>query len=406
MDKFNLKSILKPLNVVKRSGFLVSTIIMILVTLPFVGKDSIWAFFSSKLNKLGSGQKDVFYGLKNNSDINWRALLSGIVKRFQILLSSSDETTNLIRAIIIDDTVAKKTGKHIEHIGYVHDHVSGRFVLGYKILVVGYWDGVSFIPIDFSIHREKRDKKLKELKERIEKKETKLNDLNAKKKQHQKKVSILKQELKEIIISLEVKKTKGKQRKLEAKTKAINKTKTRLSGTKQKIVKQKQDLQHLKNTYHEQEPQSGKCGLKPKDYDKQFKKKRNNNTPGYKRIKESDNSKIDNAISMIKKAFRQGFQFEYVLTDSWFFSGKFLAAITSLGKTIKLVSMAKINNAKYNILPKNNLFAPKQIISLYKRKAKTNRTYNAKYIKVQAEYQGIRVVMFFINIGKGENWRF
>ena len=41
MDKFNLKSILKPLNVVKRSGFLVSTIIMILVTLPFVGKDSI-----------------------------------------------------------------------------------------------------------------------------------------------------------------------------------------------------------------------------------------------------------------------------------------------------------------------------------------------------------------------------
>ena len=29
----------------------------------------------------------------------------------------------------------------------------------------------------------------------------------------------------------------------------------------------------------------------------------------------------------------------------------------------------------------------------------------AKYIKVQAEYQGVRVVLFFINIGKRENWR-
>ena len=67
--------------------------------------------------------------------------------------------------------------------------------------------------------------------------------------------------------------------------------------------------------------------------------------------------------------------------------------------------MAKIGNAKYTILPKNRILTPKQIIALHKRKAVTNRKYKAKYIKLQAEYQGVRVVLFFVNIGKGENWR-
>ena len=37
----------------------------------------------------------------------------------------------------------------------MHDHVTGRFLFGYKLLVCGYWDGGNFIPIDFSIHRER-----------------------------------------------------------------------------------------------------------------------------------------------------------------------------------------------------------------------------------------------------------
>ena len=62
-----------------------------------------------------------------------------------------------------------KTGKSIEHTGYVHDHVSQQFVLGYKILVAGYWDKASFIPIDFSIHREKRDSQINKAQKQIEK---------------------------------------------------------------------------------------------------------------------------------------------------------------------------------------------------------------------------------------------
>ncbi len=57
--------------------------------------------------------------------------------------------------MIFDDTILEKSGKKIEGVSKVHDHVTGRFVFGYKLLVCGYWDGDNFIPVDFSLHRER-----------------------------------------------------------------------------------------------------------------------------------------------------------------------------------------------------------------------------------------------------------
>lgn len=43
----------------------------------------------------------------------------------------------------------------------VFDHVSQRYLLGYKLLCLGFWDGKSFLPLDFSLHREKGRSKTK-----------------------------------------------------------------------------------------------------------------------------------------------------------------------------------------------------------------------------------------------------
>ncbi len=55
-------------------------------------------------------------------------------------------------------------GPHIENVSYIFDHVVGKTVLGFKDLVLGYFDGTSFTPLDFSIHAEKglRGKQRKE----------------------------------------------------------------------------------------------------------------------------------------------------------------------------------------------------------------------------------------------------
>ncbi len=70
--------------------------------------------------------------------------------------SDVDDTSS--RYLIFDDTTLSKTGKRIEKIGKVWDHVTNSYVLGFKLLVMMYWDGKSSIPLDFSLHREKGKK--------------------------------------------------------------------------------------------------------------------------------------------------------------------------------------------------------------------------------------------------------
>jgi hypothetical protein len=71
------------------------------------------------------------------------------------------EKTDSVKCMIFDDTILKKSGRCIEKVSRVWDHVSERFVLGFKMLLMGYWDGTSIIPVDFSLHREKGKNKEK-----------------------------------------------------------------------------------------------------------------------------------------------------------------------------------------------------------------------------------------------------
>lgn len=98
--------------------------------------------------------KDVFFRLKNNEKINWRRLLWHIATKF-ISQTQNEIEQGTIRCLIFDDTLLEKSGRRIEKIGKVHDHVSNSFKLGFKLLVGLYWDGKSSIPLDFGLFREK-----------------------------------------------------------------------------------------------------------------------------------------------------------------------------------------------------------------------------------------------------------
>jgi len=69
--------------------------------------------------------------------------------------AQEDNRGNSPRCLIFDDSFLFKTGRYIEKISRMFDHVSRRFILGYKLLAMGYWDSTSFISLDFSLHRER-----------------------------------------------------------------------------------------------------------------------------------------------------------------------------------------------------------------------------------------------------------
>ena len=148
---------------VKKKGFSSISILNGLLLLDFNAIKSVRALFLSGLYKINNGEKDVYYRLKNNSNIDWRKLLYSISKRFLYLVKKYGNKDNIsnknITAFIADDTTIKKTGEKMEYIGKVFDHTISSMVLGYKLLNCSYWDGTSLLPIDFSFHNEKGKKK-------------------------------------------------------------------------------------------------------------------------------------------------------------------------------------------------------------------------------------------------------
>ena len=144
-------------NYLKRKGYSVKCVLSLLLVMVVTENKTVFSSLSGILEHGIKTGKDVFYRLKNNERICWRQILWHIGMKFIELTESNrvTEEPDKPHYLIFDDTVVEKSGKKMEFLGRVWDHVKQRSVLGFKILVMLYWDGKSSIPLDFSLHREK-----------------------------------------------------------------------------------------------------------------------------------------------------------------------------------------------------------------------------------------------------------
>jgi len=149
---FSFSSLCKSFAHIKREGYGFEYIFSVLICLPFLGQKTVNSVLNSPFSAYIEAKKDTFYRLKNNECINWRNILWLFAKEFVKTNLHADEGS--LKCLIIDDSLLEKAGKCIERISRVWDHVSGRYVLGFKLLALAYWDGTSCIPLDFSLHRE------------------------------------------------------------------------------------------------------------------------------------------------------------------------------------------------------------------------------------------------------------
>jgi hypothetical protein len=407
IEKFQLKRHLAIFDNLKDKGLAVSSLLSILVVLPFYGVTTIHRLMSCGIN--GSdveGKKQVYYDVKNNEHIDWRKLLMLCVKRFIYLINhnsalQSDNPT----ALIFDDTVLKKTGRKIERVSRVHDHVSGICILGYKLLVCGFWDGESFIPVDFSLHRERGNKHKKYLKayhkseKAITKQKTKIASLT--KSLQKKQASHLKHT------------SHYEQNPTNTNKKKLTQSSEKQAETNQKLSQAKTEMNHLKgektkayNALKRYYNKGTLFGLNQKERQAQFNKAVSTKSHGFKRRKESDKSKKDCMLDMLGSAVKKGIIPDYVLVDSWFFCYDLLAKLQRLHKgRIYLIAMVKNSNQKVQLGKNGKEMPVKNILKTYESKARRCRKLKAQYIKVPCIYQGIRLNLFFVRMGRCKTWR-
>ena len=134
----------------KKKGFSAWSVFIAVFLLTFQGQTWFQQKFMSKKDESLPG-KDVIYRFLNQSTYNW--------KKFLLLLSSHTvgmcheltEKTR-VKVLIVDDSLfSRARSKSVELISTVFDHTTRKHVNGYQLLTLGWSDGATFIPLNFSL---------------------------------------------------------------------------------------------------------------------------------------------------------------------------------------------------------------------------------------------------------------
>jgi hypothetical protein len=97
-------------------------------------------------------RKNVAYDFLNNRQYNWRLFLlkvvSIVIRQFEKPLTNKDRQD----VLIIDDTnYPRNRSSCVELLAKVFDHANMKFFKGFRIIQLGWSDGNSFLPNDFSL---------------------------------------------------------------------------------------------------------------------------------------------------------------------------------------------------------------------------------------------------------------
>ena len=145
-DGYKIAFLLRVCRAEKQKGHPALEIFRYLLCLVFCDRSMYMQICTGRFNE--SFSKNTVYRFLNSARTNWEVLVRTLSERIINLtlrcLTGSDRKD----AFIIDDTLFSRTGgKKTQLCSKVFDHVTMKMKSGYRLLTVGWSDGISFIPI-------------------------------------------------------------------------------------------------------------------------------------------------------------------------------------------------------------------------------------------------------------------
>ncbi|QZT35756.1 hypothetical protein K5X82_10550 [Halosquirtibacter xylanolyticus] len=123
-----------------QSTYFKGDILLGLLLFPIFSIPNIYSYSKHYLSEMLEAQKNTFYRFKNNSQIDWRTIVSSCNNKLfgQIAKNShSDDCNQAERCLIIDDTDFEKSTYKTEHVSKIWSHVTHRYIFGFKGLFLG-----------------------------------------------------------------------------------------------------------------------------------------------------------------------------------------------------------------------------------------------------------------------------
>jgi hypothetical protein len=147
-SSLKIRTLLCQSNILKRDGYSAAHLLLVVTMLPVLRLKSINGFCKKCWSQWSTARKDTFYRFKDKP-YRWRSFFYKVINELAQQLSF-DKDPLQDRYFIIDDSVIPKRGRAIENVSFVHDHCSGRSVLGFCVVALGLFTGNGFYPVDFS----------------------------------------------------------------------------------------------------------------------------------------------------------------------------------------------------------------------------------------------------------------
>ena len=155
-NRFQIGTILHRCGIRKRHGHGVRSLTQAIFTLAFVGKNF---FRGIVINKELSFGKDAAYQLLKGTTYNWRRLLLCLGQRLHSFFSRLTDEDRETVLIIDDSPYDRSRSKLVELLCRVYDHSTRRYLKGFRMLTICWSDGVSCLPLDFSLLSSSDEKK-------------------------------------------------------------------------------------------------------------------------------------------------------------------------------------------------------------------------------------------------------
>ena len=143
---FHIGTLLNKSGICKLRGVSPLTLFTVIFMLPFEGNNFYRGIVTN--TKLPF-KKNAAYDLLKNPRHNWRKFMMTLavqVCNFFSMLTNEERE----KVLIFDDsTYDRSRSKVVELLAWIFDHNSGTRLKGFKLLTLGWSDGVSFLPLDF-----------------------------------------------------------------------------------------------------------------------------------------------------------------------------------------------------------------------------------------------------------------
>ena len=167
-SSYKIGDMLRKCGAGKEKGIAVVRIFRYLLCLMFSDRSMYMEITTKRFKEDYS--KNTVYRFLNNSRINWERFTTMLSERIVngFMRSLTDKEREDI--FVIDDSAYHKRGyKKTELVAKVFDHVSMKYIKGFRMLSLGWSDGNSFVPITHRLLSSSKDKNVLGLKNDFDK---------------------------------------------------------------------------------------------------------------------------------------------------------------------------------------------------------------------------------------------